>query len=104
MPPDDAPPAQRWRARLALDFERRDERSVLASRRHDGPLVVQKPLYPEGDPVCHAIVVHPPAGIAGRDELRIDVGVAPRAHAPLATPGGGKGHHSSGPWGPRGGT
>src|SRR5258705_7801205 len=97
MPVDDALRAQRWRARLALDFERRDERSVLASRRHDVPLVVQKPLYPEGDPVCHAIVVHPPAGIAGGDELEIDVRVAPRAHALLTTPGAGKWYPSSGP-------
>ena len=98
MPPDDALPASRWRARLALDFERRAGRTVLAARRHEGPLVVQKPLYPEGDEVCHAIVVHPPAGIAGGDELEIDVRTGPGSYVLLTTPGAGKWYRTSGPW------
>jgi hypothetical protein len=38
----------RWSARLQLGIERRAQGSVLATRRHEGPLRVQKTLYPEG--------------------------------------------------------
>src|SRR5438105_12809593 len=43
------PLAASWKARLSLSFARDGNCSVLAERSHEGPLVVQKPLYPEGD-------------------------------------------------------
>jgi urease accessory protein len=94
---DDLAVATGWRARLALDYARRAARSVLVAREHDGPLVVQKPLYPEGEAVCHTILVHPPAGIAGGDDLDIRVRARERAHVLLTTPGAAKWYRSAAP-------
>lgn len=92
------PVAQSWKAQLRLGFENRGGKTVLAERRHDGPLVVQKPFYPEGPEVCHAIVVHPPAGIAGGDDLSLEVSCAKSTRVLLTTPGAGKWYRSAGPW------
>jgi len=82
--------ASSWEARLHLTVERRDSRSALTRRSHVGPLVVQKPFYPEGDECVHLIVVHPPGGIAEGDKLEIKVDVGATASALLTTPGAAK--------------
>jgi len=87
-----------WKASLDLQFEERGGKTILAQKRSEGPLVVQKPLYPEGEGVCHAIVVHPPGGIAGGDELGLQVKVERSASALLTTPGAAKWYRSAGPW------
>jgi urease accessory protein len=92
------PLVRSWKASLSLGFSFAEQRTTLGRKVHDGPLVVQKPLYPEGESICHAIVVHPPGGIAGGDELELDVEAGQGAAALLTTPGAAKWYRSAGPW------
>lgn len=92
------PLVRSWKASLALEFSFADRKTTLRGKAHDGPLVVQRPLYPEGSEVCHAIVVHPPGGIAGGDELTLDVSAGEQASVLLTTPGAAKWYRSAGAW------
>ncbi|MEB3767767.1 urease accessory protein UreD [Acinetobacter sp. MD2] len=79
-----------WFAQLELGFCAQDDRTILKHRKHFGPIRVQKMLWPEKTGVCHAIIVHPPAGIAGGDHLSFQIHVAENAHGLVTTPGAGK--------------
>lgn len=84
------PAVQYWFAQLELGFKGAENRTVLEHRKHHGPVRVQKMLWPEKTGVCHAIIVHPPAGIAGGDHLTFQMSAEQAAHALVTTPGAGK--------------
>lgn len=93
----EAPPKRGWLARLELGFEASEGRTRLAHRKHQGPLVVQRPFYPEASGCCHVYLVHPPGGVVGGDALELDVRVDHSAHALITTPAATKLYRSSGP-------
>ncbi|MEA3641435.1 MAG: urease accessory protein UreD [Lamprobacter sp.] len=90
-----AQPATGWGARIALRFEARGERTVLAQKQQRGPLTVQRAFYPEAA-ACHLYLLHPPGGVVGGDRLEIEAQVAAGAHALLTTPGAAKFYRSAG--------
>ncbi|MDP3132196.1 MAG: urease accessory protein UreD [Burkholderiaceae bacterium] len=84
-----------WNAQLNLDYRRQNDRTLLRFE-HDGPLRVLKSLYPEGDGVCHSVLVHPPGGLVAGDTLDVQVQVQPGAHALVSTPGATRFYRSDG--------
>lgn len=64
-------------------------------RTHSGPLLVQRPFYPEQS-VCHAYVLHPPGGIVGGDHLHLKADCSAAAEALITTPGATKYYGSDG--------
>lgn len=75
-----------WQASLRLDYHRMAGRTVL-QHQHTGPLRVFRSLYPEGDAICHNVIIHPPGGLVGGDVLDVRLQVGERAHALVSTPG-----------------
>jgi urease accessory protein len=85
-----------WRGHLHLHYTQRNGRTVGVDR-HEGPLRVLQPLYPEGPGICHHVLVHPPGGVVGGDELHVDAHLGSSAHALITTPGATRFYRSDGP-------
>lgn len=83
-------------ARLSLAFAEDGGTTRLVGRDHFGPLLVQKPFYPDGRDLCQAVIIHPPAGVVGGDKLDIAVKVGAAAKAQITTPGAAKWYKANG--------
>lgn len=75
-----------WHAQLQLHYRPEAQRTVL-HHQHNGPLRILKSLYPEGDAICHNVIIHPPGGLVGGDVLDVSLQVEAGAHALVSTPG-----------------
>lgn len=83
-------------ARLSLKFSEMDGTTRLVERDHFGPLLVQKPFYPESRKICHVVIIHPPGGVVGGDQLEISAQVGASASAQITTPGAAKWYKANG--------
>ncbi len=84
-----------WHAELRLDH-RLEQGRTLARHRHRGPLRILHSLYPEGDAICHNVLVHPPSGLVGGDVLDTAITVGAGAHGLVTTPGATRFYRSDG--------
>ncbi len=84
-----------WQASLRLAYGHENGRSV-ARFLHQGPLRILQSMWPEGDGVCHNVLVHPPGGLVGGDRLEIEVRGAPGSHGLVTTPGAARFYRSEG--------
>jgi urease accessory protein len=84
-----------WHAALRLDYSREQGRSV-ARFVHDGPLRILQSMWPEGDAICHNVLVHPPGGLVGGDTLQVRVSAGEGSHGLVTTPGASRFYRSEG--------
>ncbi len=79
-----------WLGRLQLGFEQDDGRTLLRHRVHQGPLRVQKLLYPEHPDTAQVILLHPPGGVVHGDRLEYELQLGAGARVQFTTPGANK--------------
>ncbi len=85
-----------WQGSLQLKFSHRHGKTQLIHERVQAPLKVQRPFYPEGEAVCHSVVLHTAGGIVGGDRLSQSIHLEPNTHALLTTAAASKIYRSNG--------
>lgn len=88
-------PGTGWFGQLQLRYTSAQGRTRAWSC-HQGPLRVLRALYPEGESVCHHVLVHPPGGVVGGDRLEVHAQLASGSHALITTPGATRFYRSGG--------
>ena len=76
---------QGWRGFLSFSLVNAFGKTVVKDKRHLGPLIIQRPLYQEKDRPC-VLIIHPPGGIAGGDQLELEINFKARSKAMISTP------------------
>jgi urease accessory protein len=89
-------PFQPWHGTLYLNYVRQGNATRLTSEQVKAPLKVQRPFYPEGEEVCHSVVLHTAGGMVGGDRLSLNIHLHPHAQALITTAAAAKLYRSTG--------
>jgi len=85
-----------WHGSLDLVYRCDRDTTHLIHSFVKAPLKVQRPFYPEGDKVCHSVILHTAGGIVGGDRNAQTIQLQPHAHALITTAAAGKVYRSNG--------
>jgi urease accessory protein len=87
---------QGWHGKLNLVYADRQGATQLIYNHHQAPLKVQRPFYPEGEKVCHSVILHTAGGMVGGDRLSSNIHLQPQAQALITTAAASKIYRSNG--------
>ncbi|WP_414754202.1 urease accessory protein UreD [Anabaena sp. CCY 9910] len=85
-----------WHGKLDLVYADRSNSTQLIYNHQQAPLKVQRPFYPEGEKVCHSVILHTAGGVVGGDRLSYNLHLQPNAQALITTAAAGKVYRSEG--------
>ncbi|NJM72896.1 MAG: urease accessory protein UreD [Scytonema sp. RU_4_4] len=74
-----------WHGKLNLVYAYRQNTTTLIHNQNQAPLKVQRPFYPEGQKVCHSVILHTAGGVVGGDRLSCNFHLQPDAQALITT-------------------
>jgi urease accessory protein len=85
-----------WHGKMNLVYADRLGTTALIHNSHQAPLKVQRPFYPEGQQVCHSVILHTAGGIVGGDRMTLNFHLQPNTQALITTATASKIYRSNG--------
>ncbi|AFY71215.1 Urease accessory protein ureD [Thalassoporum mexicanum PCC 7367] len=85
-----------WHGHLELEYGNTDLATKLVHTHTQAPFRMQRPFYPEGDRICHSIIVHTAGGVVGGDRLTSQIKLQPNTHALITNAAAAKIYRSNG--------
>ncbi|MBE9128469.1 MULTISPECIES: urease accessory protein UreD [unclassified Coleofasciculus] len=85
-----------WHGSLELVYRHHQGVTQLVRNSVRSPLKVQRPFYPEGQGVCHTVVLHTAGGMVGGDRLSQTIHLQTNARALITTAAASKLYRSNG--------
>jgi urease accessory protein len=89
--------AHAWTGEVALHYAQVAGRTQIQHDYAKAPYRVQRPFYPEGDRVCHTVLLHTAGGMVGGDRLQAHLHLGEQANVLITTASAGKVYRSLGP-------
>ncbi|NEP09312.1 MAG: urease accessory protein UreD [Symploca sp. SIO1A3] len=88
--------AKGWHGSLDLVYAHHNDATRLIHNQVRSPLKVQRAFYPEGQAICHSIVLHTAGGIVGGDRLSQNIHLQANSQVLITTAAAGKVYRSNG--------
>lgn len=85
-----------WQGQLAITYACSSTKTQVVQAQATAPLKIQRPFYPEGDAICHSVILHTAGGVVGGDQLMTKVHLQPHASALITTAAATKIYRSAG--------
>lgn len=94
--PETTESSKSWHGKLNLVYQYSQNKTTLIQSKNQAPLKIQRPFYPEGESICHSVILHTAGGIVGGDKLSSNIHLQPNAKALITTAAANKIYRSNG--------
>jgi urease accessory protein len=85
-----------WQGKLNLSYQNNQGKTQVDLAYCQAPLKIQSPFYPEGESICHSVILHTAGGVVGGDRLLQSINLQPQSQVLITTPAASKIYRSQG--------